>query len=125
VLRSDLLGAWSGWTTPVFEPRRFRTWFFVARLPEGQATRDVSSESASVMWLPALDAVRRVEQGEIAMMPPTWLTCLDVGRHGTVDEVLAEAGGRTVEMFTPTVVPDGDDFILSTPPLYEAMVAQR
>ena len=48
VLRTDLLGAWSGWLTPVFEPRRYRTWFFVARLPEGQVTRDVSTESSSV-----------------------------------------------------------------------------
>ena len=52
VLRSDLLGAWSAWTTPVFEPRRFRTWFFVAELPAGQRTRDVSSESDQVAWLP-------------------------------------------------------------------------
>ena len=46
VLRTDLLGVWPGWCTPVFEPRRFRTWFFVAALPEGQRTRDVSTESS-------------------------------------------------------------------------------
>ena len=45
VLRTDLLGAGTGWLTPVFEPKRYRTWFFVALLPEGQRTRDVSSES--------------------------------------------------------------------------------
>ena len=39
VLRADLLGAWSGWLTPEFEPRRYRTWFFVAELPAGQRTR--------------------------------------------------------------------------------------
>ncbi len=48
VLRTDLLGVWSGWLTPVFEPRRYRTWFFVAAMPEGQRTRDVSTESSSV-----------------------------------------------------------------------------
>ena len=53
MLRTDLLGAWSAWLTPVFEPRRFRTWFFVAELPAGQRTRDVSTESTSVTWLPA------------------------------------------------------------------------
>ena len=58
VLRTDLLGAWSGWLTPVFEPKRYRTWFFVAALPGAQATRDVSSESSSVTWLPALDGGR-------------------------------------------------------------------
>ena len=59
VLRTDLLGVWSALVTPVFEPRRFRTWFFVAALPPGQRTRDVSTESSSVTWLPAAGAVRR------------------------------------------------------------------
>ena len=52
VLRTDLLGVWDAWLTPVFEPKRYRTWFFVAVLPEGQRTRDVSSESSSVSWMP-------------------------------------------------------------------------
>ncbi|NPC42013.1 NUDIX hydrolase [Nocardioides sp. zg-1230] len=125
VLRTDLLGAWSGWLTPVFEPRRYRTWFFVARLPEGQVTRDVSSESSSVMWAGAMDAVSRVEQQEILMLPPTWLTCLEVGQHADPAAVLAEASGRTVEMFMPEVVSDGDEFILSTPPRYTELMAAR
>ena len=37
VLRTDLLGAWAGWLTPVFEPRRYRTWFFVAAAARGAA----------------------------------------------------------------------------------------
>lgn len=125
VLRTDLLGVWSGWLTPVFEPRRYRTWFFVALLPEGQVTRDVSTESSSVTWAAALDAVEQVEQQQILMMPPTWLTCLDVGQHADPDAVLAEAQGRRVEMFMPEVVPDGEEFILSTPPAYAALMAAR
>ena len=61
VLRSDLLGVWARWTTPVFEPRRYRTWFFVADLPEGQRTRDVSSESDRVAWLPVAEALAAVD----------------------------------------------------------------
>ena len=80
VLRSDLLGAWAGWLTPVFEPRRYRTWFFVADLPEGQRTRDVSTESSEVTWLPARDAVAAVDEDRIFMLPPTYLTCLEVVR---------------------------------------------
>ena len=125
VLRTDLLGPWSGWLTPVFEPRRYRTWFFVARLPEGQVTRDVSSESSAVQWTAAMDAVEQVEQQQMMMMPPTWLTCLDVGQHADVDAVLRESRDRTVEIFTPEVVPEGDKFILSTPPHYSALMAAR
>jgi 8-oxo-dGTP pyrophosphatase MutT (NUDIX family) len=125
VLRTDLLGPWSGWLTPVFEPRRYRTWFFVARLPEGQVTRDVSTESSSVQWTGAMDAVEQVEHEQMMMMPPTWLTCLDVGQHADVDAVLRESRERTVEIYTPEVVADGDEWILSTPPHYSALMAAR
>jgi 8-oxo-dGTP pyrophosphatase MutT (NUDIX family) len=125
VLRSDLLGVWSGWLTPVFEPKRYRTWFFVARLPEGQVTRDVSTESASVAWLPAMSAVSAAEAGDIFMLPPTYLTCLDVGQHADLHAVLTEAQGRDVDMFTPEVVADGDDFVLSMPDRYAALLAAR
>ncbi len=125
VLRTDLLGAWAGWTTPVFEPRRYRTWFFTAALPAGQVTRDVSTESSSVIWLPAMRAVAQAEAGDIFMLPPTYLTCLDVGQHADPDTVLAEAAGRSVEMFTPSVVSDGDEFVLSMPQRYEPLVAAR
>src|ERR1700712_3016760 len=68
VLRSDLLGAWSAWCTPEFEPRRFRTWFFVAAMPPGQRTRDVSTESSSVTWLSASAACDAVDAHELGMM---------------------------------------------------------
>ena len=125
VLRSDLLGAWAGWLTPVFEPKRYRTWFFVASLPEGQRTRDVSSESSSVTWLPASGAVEAVEAGDMFMLPPTYLTCLDIAQHAGPDSVLAEAAGREVDMFTPEVVPADDEFVLSMPDRYAELLASR
>ncbi len=125
VLRTDLLGAWSGWLTPVFEPKRYRTWVFVASMPHGQATRDVSTESSEVTWVPAMSAVSAVEQGEMMMLPPTYLTCLEIGQRSTVAGVLEEATSRTVEMFTPEVTAAGDDFVLSTPPAYEALLDSR
>ena len=115
MLRTDLLGVWSGWCTPVFEPRRFRTWFFVAALPEGQRTRDVSTESSSVTWMSASAACDAVDAGELGMMPPTYLTCLEVAQHASPPAVLAAARTRVVEMFTPTVEGAGEDATLSVP----------
>lgn len=125
VLRTDLLGAWSGWLTPEFEPRRYRTWFFTAMLPEGQVTRDVSTESSEVHWLPLTKAVELAEAGEMFLMPPTYLTCLDAARFGSPESVLAEAATRSVEIFMPEVVADGDEFTLSTPPMYVDLLAER
>ncbi len=125
VLRTDLLGVWAAWLTPIFESRRYRTWFFAAKLPEGQRTRDVSSESSSVTWLAARAAVEATEAGELAMMPPTYLTCLEVAQHATVDDVLAAAEGRAVEMFTPEVEPLDEGWTLSLPEGLRPLLAER
>jgi 8-oxo-dGTP pyrophosphatase MutT (NUDIX family) len=125
VLRTDLLGTWDGWLTPVFEPKRYRTWFFVALLPQGQLTRDVSSESSEVTWLPARDAAAGADAGEVLMLPPTYLTCLEIGEYAAPDDVLAAADGRSVEMFTPSVEALGDGFTLSMPDRLRPLVAER
>lgn len=124
VLRADLLGAWSGWLTPEFEPRRYRTWFFVAELPPGQRTRDVSTESDGVAWLPAAEAVAGADAGEVAMLPPTYLTCLELASYAGPEAALAAAETRRVEMFMPELV-DGDEPTLSNPPWLEPLLASR
>ena len=125
VLRADLLGVWDAWLTPIFEPKRYRTWFFVAALPSGQVTRDVSSESSSVAWIPARVAAVQADAGDLALMPPTYLTSMEVGEHHSPEEVLAVAASRSVEMFTPAVEPLGDGWTLSMPDRLRPLVAAR
>jgi 8-oxo-dGTP pyrophosphatase MutT (NUDIX family) len=125
VLRTDLLGVWAAWLTPVFEPRRYRTWFFVADLPEGQRTRDVSTESDQVTWLPAMQAVADVEGQQLLMLPPTYLTCLEVGQYADPADVLDAAHDRSVEMFMPEVEQSDEGSTLSIPPRFETLLATR
>ncbi|MDF1603595.1 NUDIX domain-containing protein [Nocardioides sp. YIM 152315] len=125
VLRTDLLGVWDAWLTPIFEPKRFRTWFFVASLPTGQVTRDVSTESSSVEWIPARAAVVQADAGELALMPPTYLTSMEVGEHDSPEAVLSVAAARSVEMFCPSVEPLGAGWTLSMPERLRPLVADR
>lgn len=125
VLRTDLLGVWDAWLTPIFEPKRYRTWFFVASLPTGQVTRDVSTESSSVAWIPARVAADQADAEELALMPPTYLTSLEVGGYSSPDEVLEVAASRSVEMFTPSVEPLGEGWTLSMPDRLRPLVAAR
>ena len=126
VLRTDLLGAWSGWLTPIFEPRRYRTWFFVAELPEGQRTRDVSTESDHVVWLPARRAVEQAEAQEILMLPPTYVTSLEVVQYADPQAVIDAAADRRVEMFCPAVEEDSDGgFTLTRPAYADALLEER
>jgi 8-oxo-dGTP pyrophosphatase MutT (NUDIX family) len=79
-LRSDLLRPWAHWTTPVFEPRRFDTWFFVARLPEGQVARDIGEEADRTHWLGVGEALAGQARDRLPMMPPTVVNLQDVAR---------------------------------------------
>ncbi|MEV4823665.1 NUDIX hydrolase [Micromonospora sp. NPDC049274] len=93
-LRSDLLLPWSRWVTPEFEPRRFDTYFFVALLPAGQRTRDVSGEADHTMWIRPADALARAEAGELTMLPPTLVTLAQVAAAGDLAGVARAAAER-------------------------------
>ncbi|MFG3057579.1 NUDIX hydrolase [Streptomyces sp. NPDC048231] len=94
VLRSDLLGAWTRWITPEFEPRRYDTWFFVAALPEGQRTRNASTEADRTVWIRPSEAAASYDKGELLMMPPTVATLRQLVPYATASETLEAAPGR-------------------------------
>ncbi|MFD7917786.1 NUDIX hydrolase [Streptomyces sp. NPDC059740] len=93
-LRSGLLRPWTRWITPEFEPRRYDTWFFVARLPEGQHSRNASTEADRAGWVSPAEAAAAYDSGELTMMPPTITTLRQLAAHHDTDAVLAEAAGR-------------------------------
>ncbi|MGH3326387.1 MAG: NUDIX hydrolase [Streptomycetales bacterium] len=115
VLRADLLGAWAHWITPEFEERRFDTRFFVAALPEGQRTRDVSGEADRVLWMRPGDAVARCDAREMAMLPPTAETLREISGYGSVADVLAAAPRRDIHAVMPAARFDGERVSLVLP----------
>ena len=70
--------------------RRFSTWFFVVRAPEGVVTID-HGEIHEDLWLTPQDAMAKHAVREIELVPPTWLTLHQLAPHATVDEALAWA----------------------------------
>ncbi|AIR99652.1 NUDIX hydrolase [Streptomyces glaucescens] len=115
VLRSDLLGAWTRWITPEFEPRRYDTWFFVAALPEGQRTRDVSSEADRTVWIRPADAAAAYDEGELLMMPPTIATLRQLTPYVTAAQALAAAPDRDLAPVLAQARLEGGEIVLSWP----------
>ena len=114
-LRTDLLELWGSWITPVFEPRRYDTRFFVAELPAGQVTRDVSTESDHVVWMPVREVVDAVDGKQIAMLPPTYATCLELYDLLTPAEALASAASRDRSPILPEMQMDDEGGYLHLP----------
>lgn len=92
VVRSDLLRPWTRWLTPEFEPRRYDTFFFLARLPENQRTREVGGEADHGVWQ------RVAEAAGLPMLPPTAHTLRKLGYFAGIDEALACSDGRDLTM---------------------------
>jgi 8-oxo-dGTP pyrophosphatase MutT (NUDIX family) len=88
VLRGDLLAAWSRWITPESEPRRYDTYFFAARLPQGQLTRHVGAEASHGLWAPPAGTA------DLPMLPPTRATLAQLAECSTVDGAMAAAAHR-------------------------------
>lgn len=119
-VRVEELGAWDAWTTPVFEPRRYRTWFFAAALPEGQDAEELSTESSSVEWVTPHEAMRRADAGEWMMLPPTYCSMLRLATFETVADVMAATREAAVEMFLPELVGETLSMPVWAEPLWEA-----
>ncbi|MEU3918853.1 NUDIX hydrolase [Streptomyces sp. NPDC029004] len=116
VLRSDLLGAWARWITPEFEPRRYDTWFFVAALPEGQRTRNASTEADRTVWIRPAEGAAGYDKGDLLMMPPTIATLRALEPYRAAADALAAAGEQDL---TPVLaqarLDDQGQLVLSWP----------
>ncbi|MEW5630673.1 NUDIX hydrolase [Streptomyces hydrogenans] len=115
VLRSDLLGAWARWITPEFEQRRYDTWFFVALLPAGQRTRDVSGEADRTVWTRPADAAAGYDRGELTMMPPTIATLRSLQPCATAAEALTAAGKQSLTPVLARARVEGGQVVLTWP----------
>jgi 8-oxo-dGTP pyrophosphatase MutT (NUDIX family) len=109
-VRSDLLAPWARWLTPEFEPRRYDTYFFLARMPVGQVTRDVGGEAVHAVWAPPR------ELAPLKMLPPTAYTLRELAGYTRLDDAIVAGAGRDVtRAVAPRLEFDGDEswFLLS------------
>jgi 8-oxo-dGTP pyrophosphatase MutT (NUDIX family) len=107
VLRTDLLRAWTCWITPEFEPRRYRTFFFVTASPAGQHAAAGSTESDAAGWLGVDEALASAGES-VAMLPPQYCTFLELAQYRAVAEVLDAAEATIPEPIMPGLEVDDD-----------------
>ena len=101
---SDDLVFYSHWTTPPVMPKRFATWFFAARAPVDYAVTVDGGEIDDHLWVRPADALERQRHSEIEIMPPTFVTLIELAQCRDADEVLARAAAREPPVFEPHFV---------------------
>lgn len=74
------------WVTPPWETKRYDTWFFLARAPEGQRFYTDGQEVTDERWLTPKEALERYRKRELILSPPTWATMRDLAPFDTFDD---------------------------------------
>ncbi|MCR9106824.1 MAG: NUDIX domain-containing protein [Gammaproteobacteria bacterium] len=98
----------SHWTTPVVEPRRFSTWIYAAPLDNDDEVVIDGGEIHDSRWLLVADAVAAHEQGELGMLPPTYLTLCTLLHYDCVDTMVRVERASPVPRVFPVFGADGD-----------------
>ncbi|MBW2417392.1 MAG: NUDIX domain-containing protein [Deltaproteobacteria bacterium] len=94
----DALVPFSHWTPPPITPKRFLTWFFLARAPEGNVVID-HGEIHEHAWMSPARAHARQDAAEIELAPPTWVTLHALSRWRGAEAALVAARECDPEFF--------------------------
>ena len=90
----DIMVQISHWTTPVVEPKRFYTWFFLAEAPR---RRDVAIDGGEIhdyQWINVREAVERHEAGELPLFPPTIMTLRALWGYMSAEDAMIGIAAR-------------------------------
>ena len=115
VLALDLLVPYARWITPVALPKRFDTWFFLAKAPPEQLGMHDGKESTDSIWLSPREALAGGDSGRFTLPFPTTRNLIRLGKQSDVSAALDDARGRPVVTVMPVMSKDGDKRLLRIP----------
>jgi 8-oxo-dGTP pyrophosphatase MutT (NUDIX family) len=110
VLATDEVWAFSHWITPVGQPRRYDTRFFVAAEPADQEPSADLSETVAHLWIQPDDALRRNAADRFPLIEPTLQSLRTLAGFERADDVLLaarRAEERALEHGPRWIGPDG------------------
>lgn len=105
-LHLDELSVFAHWLTPEGSPRRYDTWFFVARAPDDQVGAHDDSEAVASEWVRPVDALARARAGAIDLILPTMRTLVALAKFETTTALLDAVRAAQTDG-VPHVVDDG------------------
>ncbi len=96
------------WITPLVEPRRFDTHFFLAQAPSGQVAVPDGIETLTAEWMPPAHAVELAASGERRIISPTMVNLARLAESTSSAEAIAAAQERPRTTVQPEVMVEAD-----------------
>lgn len=115
-LAVDALHLYSRWRPPEnVTHRRYDTWFFAARVPEGQFAKADGGEALEIVWTTPADAIKSRDKGERKMIYPTSRNVELLGVSDTIEDVFSFAASRKIEPVVPFLQEHDGETLLAIP----------
>lgn len=108
-LACDLMVPFARWITPERSPKRFDTWFFLARVPEGQSGSHDKMESVDSLWISPESALKGAADQTYNIVFATRCNLAKVGRAANVTEALETAQRNQIVTVEPDITILDDD----------------
>jgi 8-oxo-dGTP pyrophosphatase MutT (NUDIX family) len=101
------------WVPKFHAVRRFDTWFYIARCPDGDwVPRVIEGECAGAEWLTATEVLELDRAGQAQLIFPTRRNLERLARHDSFEALRADALAHPITPITPWVEErDGERFI--------------
>lgn len=112
-LHSELLPM-SKWVTPEGNPKRFSTWFFVAKA-DSQPVMVDGYEITDSLWIEPKKAIQKYQQQEFDMLPPTLVSLSALTPFNRVDDALNHYRNRKPLSFSPLANFNNDQLVMLYP----------
>ena len=95
------LVATSRWITPVGIPKRFDTWFFLAKVARDAAITIDGGEIVDSMWITPADALAR---SDLHLVFPTIKNLEAIARFDSAEALIESRRGATIEPVQPVLI---------------------
>ena len=115
VLACEALVPYAHWITPVFMPKRFDTWFYLARAPQEQVALHDGREAVDSVWIRPADAISQAAAGTRTIVPATLVNVQKLGFSETVDAAIEAARSQPVVSVLPLLEQRADGAVLKIP----------
>ena len=112
----EALSVFARWITPEMSPRRYDTWFYVAKAPADQLALCDGSETVDAEWIEPSEAIRLGELGERTVIFPTRMNLQLLAEASSADDAARRAAARELVTVEPKVAERGGRRVLVLPP---------
>jgi 8-oxo-dGTP pyrophosphatase MutT (NUDIX family) len=110
------LTVFARWITPPLTPKRYDTWFYVARAPADQLALCDGRETVDAVWMAPAEAVRMANSGERKVVFPTRMNLQLLAEARNSADAIGRAAARRLVTVEPQVEARSGERVLTLPP---------